>query len=279
MNIDVVQLAAQVAAFLAPFLPYLIKGGKIAAKKAFEKAGEKFTEEGWEQAKNLWGKLKPKVEAKPAAQDAVEEFVKDPDEEDVLPVLRQQIKKILAEDLNLAKEISVSIENVNLSSFQAGDNSVIIGGKVGGNLIKGDRNIIADQVQVFLESSHSQKALEQEKVEKAFRSYLEKLRRHCNALPLAALGEEESSEEDITLDKIYTDLDTILFKETPEAKSRKMIKVGSQEVPFPAEAKTPISVMEVATETNRLVLLGDAGAGKSTFVKELLVAASRSATR
>ncbi len=270
MNIDVVQLAAQTAAFLAPFLPYLIKGGKIAAKKAFEKAGEKFTEEGWEQAEKLWGKLKPKVEAKPAAQEAVAEFVKDPDEEDAFPALRQQIKKILVEDSNLAREIFISIENINLSSFQAGDNSVIIGGNVGGNLIKGDRNIIAEQVQVFLKSSHSQKALEQEKVEKAFRSYLEKLRRHCNALPLAALGEEESSEEDITLDKIYTDLDTILFKETPEAKSRKMIKVGSQEVPFPAEAKTPISVMEVATETNRLVLLGDAGAGKSTFVKELL---------
>lgn len=40
MDIDIAQLAAQTAAFLAPFLPYLMKGGKIAAKKAFEKAAD-----------------------------------------------------------------------------------------------------------------------------------------------------------------------------------------------------------------------------------------------
>ena len=125
---DIAQLAAQTAAVLAPFLPYLIKGGKIAAKKAFEKAGEKFTEEGWEQAEKTWGKLKPKVESKPAAQDALEEFVKDPNEEDALPALRQQLKRILSEDSALAKDISITLGDVDLSSMQVGDGSIGIKG-------------------------------------------------------------------------------------------------------------------------------------------------------
>lgn len=271
MEIDIAQLAAQVAAFLAPFLPYLIKGGKIAAQKAFEKAGEKFTEEAWEQAEKLWGKLKPKVETKPAAQEAVEEFVEDPDEEDALPVLRQQFKRVLAEDLSFAQEISFTIGEIDRSSIQAGDRSVVVKGNIrGSNVFSGNRNIIADQVQVFLESSYSQKSLEQEKIEKAFRSYLEKLRRHCNALPLAALGGEESSEEDITLDKIYIALDTTQVKVRLEEATDKENRLGISGLIDRPENRIPIPVMEVTSETNHLVLLGNAGAGKSTFVKELL---------
>ena len=270
MEIDIAQLAAQVAAFLAPFLPYLIKGGKIAAKKALEKAGEKFTEEAWEQAEKLWGKLKPKVETKPAAQEAVEEFVKDPEDEDALPVLRQQIKRILGEDLSFAQEISVTIGEIDATFIKTGDRSVAVKGNIrGSNVFSGNKNIIAEQVQVFLESSHLQKSLEQEKVEKAFRSYLEKLRLHCNALPLAALGGEEGSEEDITLDKIYIALDTTHFRETLDDKSQRMVNIENIETRF-ASKRPPVSVMEAARETNHLVLLGNAGAGKSTFVKELL---------
>ena len=130
MEIDIAQLAAQITAFLAPYLPYLVKGGKIAAKKAFEKAGEIFAEKGWEQAEAMWEKLKTKVETKPAAQDALEEFVKDPKEEDALPSLRQQIKKILAEDMKFAEEISVNIEKINISHIQTGDQSVVVNAPV-----------------------------------------------------------------------------------------------------------------------------------------------------
>ena len=70
MTIDIAQLAAQTAAFLAPYLPYLIKGGKDAAQKAFEKTGGKLVDGAWTQAEKLWDKLKPKVETKTAAQEA-----------------------------------------------------------------------------------------------------------------------------------------------------------------------------------------------------------------
>ena len=61
MEIDIAKLAAETAALLAPFLPYLIKGGKLAAQAAIEKTGEIFAEKSWEQAEKVWGKLKPKL--------------------------------------------------------------------------------------------------------------------------------------------------------------------------------------------------------------------------
>ncbi|MDL1911486.1 hypothetical protein FBQ81_12485 [Chloroflexi bacterium CFX6] len=144
MEIDIAGLAAQVAAFLAPYLPYLVKGGKIAAKKAFEKAGEKFAEKGWEGAEKLWKKLKPKMEAKPAAQDAVEEFIKDPADEDALPSLRKQIKRILAEDTRFAEEVSITIGGIDFSSIQTGDRSIVVKRDMeDSTATTGDKNIVA----------------------------------------------------------------------------------------------------------------------------------------
>ena len=135
MDVDIVKLAGEAAAALAPFLPYLLKGGKAAAQKAFEKAGEKLVEEAGAKAEALWEKLKPKVEEKPAAKDVVEEF--DPADDDALPALRQQIRKILADDSNFAKEISLTIGSINVSSMRAGDDSILIGGSVGRKFCQG----------------------------------------------------------------------------------------------------------------------------------------------
>ena len=46
---DIPQLAAEVAKFLAPFLPYLIAGTKAAA----DEAGKQFGKAAWDQAARL----------------------------------------------------------------------------------------------------------------------------------------------------------------------------------------------------------------------------------
>ena len=161
-------------------------------------------------------------------------------------------------------------ENININ---INSNVLSIGGDLqDAKVILGNGNTQIEKVehlQMFIDSRYAQTLPEREKIEKAYRSYLEKLRRYCNALPLAALGGEESSEEDITLDKIYIDLDTTQFKEISESESQKAMKARERDFAF-RDKNTPISVKEVASESKRLVLLGDAGAGKSTFVKELL---------
>jgi hypothetical protein len=94
-------MEAALVAFLAPFLPYLIRLGE----KVAEEAGAKLGTEGWNFAKALWGKLRPKVETKPAAQEAVGDVAQAPEDEDALAALRLQLRKLLAEDEALAGEV------------------------------------------------------------------------------------------------------------------------------------------------------------------------------
>ncbi|WP_017714974.1 hypothetical protein [Kamptonema formosum] len=100
--VDVVSLTA----FLTPFLPFLLKGGKTVAEEATKKLGEGLGASAWEKAKALWGKLWPKVEAKPMAKGAAEELANSPDDEDAKETLQKQLKKLLDEDKTLADEIA-----------------------------------------------------------------------------------------------------------------------------------------------------------------------------
>jgi hypothetical protein len=126
---DVQTLAKEVVAFLAPFLPYLVKAGGEAAKEA----GKKFGEAAWEQAKALWDKLRPKVEAKPAAHDAVQDAAAAPDDPDAQAALRLQLKKLLTEDETLTTELARLVQEgsqVMASTViqqKAGDRAIQIG--------------------------------------------------------------------------------------------------------------------------------------------------------
>ncbi len=140
------QLPAQLVQFLAPFLPYLVKGAKLAGQEAARKLGEKAGEQGFEQAKTLWEKLRPKVEAKSAALEAVQDAAERPDDEDALAALRLQLKKLLAEDQALAQELARLLEQTRPAGqtvTASGSRSVAIGGNVSGSVIvTGDGNTV-----------------------------------------------------------------------------------------------------------------------------------------
>jgi len=143
---DYPQLSAQLVQFLAPFLPYLVKGLKLAGQEAAKKLGEKTGEQGFEQAKALWDKLRSKMEARPAALEAAQDAAAHPDDEDSLAALRLQPRKLLAEDESLAQEMTRLLEQARASGKNvtaSGDRSVAIGGDVTGSVIvTGDRNKI-----------------------------------------------------------------------------------------------------------------------------------------
>jgi hypothetical protein len=126
-------------AFLAPVLPFLLKGGEEAAKAA----GAKFGDAAWERAKTIWSKLHPKVVAKEAAREAVQDVAKAPDDEDARASLRQQLKKLFAEDTALASEIAQQLTEAKAAGVVvtvSGDRAVGIGGSMsGGTIITGDQ--------------------------------------------------------------------------------------------------------------------------------------------
>jgi len=288
---NIAQLAAQVAAFLAPFLPYLIKGGKIAAKKAFEKAGEKFIEEAWEKTESLWGKLKPKVEAKPAAQDAIERAVKQPEnkraQDNLQTNLEFQLEDIFNEDsalANFAAEISIAIENANLSVIRADNQSLAIGEDMNeSNAIIGERNIIAShggQINqttnnYFLAEQYAQTPAKNIPAEELTLAYLRAIASECSELPLGIVDPrflEKAGKDSITLPGIYIDLDV----QPPEDEER--TKRKSSELLLERERENRTPVLEALSNPNlqRLVLLGDPGSGKTTCLHYITYALSLS---
>jgi formylglycine-generating enzyme required for sulfatase activity len=160
----------------------------------------------------------------------------------------------------------------------------------GGMLIKGNvtggvnqRNIHTQSYSENHFAASDPRALEKEKSGIARQKYLQKLRRHCQTLPLAALGGEEA-EDEISLDTVYIDLDTqlnirpkdleaiqkghkinlsdsALSKENPEL---------NQALAQRDEKMVPLPLLNAVLLTPRVVLLGDPGAGKSTFARKLL---------
>ncbi len=131
---DSSQLIPQLVSFLAPFLPYLLQMGEQAA----EEAGKKLGADAWERAKALWGRLRPRVESKPALQEAIQDAAAAPQEEDALAALRQQLKKLLAEDPALAAEIArlwSEAQAAGVTVAARGSRSVAIDGNVTGSVI------------------------------------------------------------------------------------------------------------------------------------------------
>jgi len=96
--------------------------------------------------------------------------------------------------------------------------------------------------------------------------YLQRLRNHCHALPLTAMGGDATAGDEVTLDKVYIDLDTTTKVALTEAEQEERKKQGVTD----REKERPLSAREAAQTTTRLVLLGAPGGGKSTFVRQLM---------
>ena len=148
---DVTILATSLTAFLAPFLPYLLKAGE----KAAEEAGKKFGGDAWDRAKSLWNRLRPKVEAKPAAQEIVTDAAAASDDADAQAALRSQIKKLLTEDAALAEEVARLMQDKVVQRVLAERGSQVRGvkqeageGEVEQEVIARDDSVIEDVGQI-----------------------------------------------------------------------------------------------------------------------------------
>ncbi len=100
------------------------------------------------------------------------------------------------------------------------------------------------------------------------RRYLEKLSIVCNLLPLADIAKSGDPQSDLrlTLDKIYIGLNTTTFID----KQGKTIDKKDDHLHFGENETRPLTALEATTNEPLLVMLGDPGSGKTSFINHLL---------
>ena len=104
---------------------------------------------------------------------------------------------------------------------------------------------------------------------KALAAYLKTLVASCSHLPLRGVdvgaSDPTRSQEPMDLAQVYVDLDTTTHVEPKKAK-----KKGRKREPELADRETrPLRALEAAAKHKHLVILGDPGSGKSTFLNHL----------
>jgi hypothetical protein len=119
-------------AFLAPFLPFLIKAGDAAAQEA----GSRLAQDAWPYAKRLWERLWPSVQAKPAAVEAVEDAAVQPDD-DRLISLKVQLQKLLDTDSALAADVERMFAEAQAANVVvvSGPRAVGVGGDIRDSIV------------------------------------------------------------------------------------------------------------------------------------------------
>lgn len=165
-----------------------------------------------------------------------------------------------------------------------GAGAMYIGGDVNNATIMQGDNARKIDAGIYVEKQVIEAANpEKERAENARRAYLERMRKHCQALPLAALGSEDGNGDEVTLDQIYVELYTTYYLENSDLEDlRSGKKISFSERmrellldinfgdPQSNSAIAPLSLWDAIRATPRAVILGDPGAGKSTFVRKLL---------
>ena len=124
---------AALTAFLAPFLPYLLRAGERAAGEAADALGDA----AWKHAQALWARLRGKVAEKPAAEEAASDVAAAPDDPRRRAALELQLEKLLTADQTLAADVErlwgeAKAAGVTIAS---GDRAVAIGGSASGAVI------------------------------------------------------------------------------------------------------------------------------------------------
>ena len=115
----------------------------------------------------------------------------------------------------------------------------------------------------------------QKKSDEILNRYLNQLISSLQHIPLRGIDTETSDpsgkQKRLELDRVYVGLDTTSQVKLPAAEKKK-----DKEVLFEGDRDSrPLSALEAAASNRSLVILGDPGSGKSTFVNHLTICLSR----
>jgi len=187
----------------------------------------------------------------------------------------------------LVQETAALPGRSNLVTLQEG--AVVQGSVVAGDVELRDGSIFVGGHYIKADSVHiddSSAQREAEAQDNALRAYLERLAIECNVLHLRGMdprAADVTSQETMSLAAVYTALDT--DRRIPISDEElKAVKEGEHEVGYIVDEtrrggrpKRPMSAVEAVSQFDRLVLLGDPGSGKSTFINHLTLQLAQAA--
>ncbi len=252
MDIPYDQIAAKAVELLALYVvPTLVAGGKGVAQKVGGKIQDKTAE--W-----LWQKLQPKVAENKKIGKTLDMLVDDPEDEDARDLLKKRIVEILKDDPNFAKEISQRI-------IQVGDGNIGIGGNVNNSVIMvgtGNELEINGNIYIGTQPQSDEESLE------IYRGYMAQATSGVSTSGLNLKADATSDQkEQMRLANVYIELDT---KSQIDAQGKTREKNELDTLRRGDEEKVkPLSVLQAAAQNKTLVIKGDPGSGKSTFVNFL----------
>jgi formylglycine-generating enzyme required for sulfatase activity len=280
---DLDALVKTITSLLAKALPYLEKGrGKRA-----EEMGDQLGAVAWEGVKAAWNKLRPKLKEKPSAQEAIEDFQQASDDPDTQAALRLQLKKLLKADPDLAQELAdllpVNAQPITYAA-EAHDESVIAqnrsvaSGKVAvGRNVQGDVIIIevnAAQMEAHALWRSLGQPLPPAELTRATGSYLKYVLDRYRYLDFRGMGISDRVPLKLPLLEMYIPLKA--RGEMPEGETWKRERKRAGPKPSEEEAEAgvqrlsePQPMLALLKRHEGLIVLGDPGAGKSTFLKFL----------
>lgn len=145
MTAEIAALAQQIGPYLAPALPYLIKGAITTGEEAAKALGKKLGEGDWLKSVKLWEKLKAQVEKQPEVAKKLDEVAAKADDPRAEVLLSWELEKVLAalspdELQGLRTVLSEGGSSSITITISQGKRSVAIsGGAQGATIITGDQ--------------------------------------------------------------------------------------------------------------------------------------------
>ncbi len=198
----------------------------------------------------------------PALRDELDAIL---DKLDVIGQARQALSEVPSEREAFVEALREELRDLgNLPRFEQalGGTNVTVGGDVVGSaLVVGDHN----RVEI-----HNVGPARHDATAAALTRYLERLWRTCGPLPLRGLDQRAADPEGgegVGLAQVYVRLDTTT--QVAVEKQKRSRRGGRPKAADRAEAQAeqrPLGALEAATRERRLVLLGEPGSGKSTFL-------------
>ena len=140
MDGTIIQLAHAATDLLTPALPYLIPAAVEAGKGVVKSAASRITDTALQQAEALWKRLLPQIQDKPAALGAAQDLANMPQDTDAQAAFSLQLRKLLAEDSNLAREVANLLIDSSVHITASGERSVAANTVKDSIIVTGDQN-------------------------------------------------------------------------------------------------------------------------------------------